>query len=410
MTLMPASMDMTVTAGFGEEEGEGVLGVRRREGFKERERAVWIGRVTVVSFGKFSPPVKWSARYVSRLTAVLAISEKGKVSFGASGATAYSGHAYAVGRLLSSKKKVPKSFMATMAAMWGKKNRVQIAQEGDQYVLRFSEKEERDQIVEIFSFPLDLKTKEALFMVGATLGTIIQHDLPNLKTGAMARIWIEHPLDSLVKQAYPLMVFEFGEGNVLTSAWLTFKYERMCRFCRICGLLEHLLSGCHGSLDMSAAVRIGAPSGNLNSSNSAYPSGSTLNPFQNIKSHPVQTRLAPVQPLFFRQVVESPPVLVSLEIVLSTKTISGTKRNASSLMEVDLGKSPMGPPIVLETVEVDLGHALELSLPNFTGTLIVSPPKKNAKLDVWRVPKTDQRRRISLYGSSRFSGCKKLED
>lgn len=42
--------------------------------------------------------------------------------------------------------------------------------------------------VEIFSLPPDLKTKEALFMVGATLGTIIQPDLPNLKPGARARI------------------------------------------------------------------------------------------------------------------------------------------------------------------------------------------------------------------------------
>ncbi|KAL6144916.1 hypothetical protein ACLB2K_055606 [Fragaria x ananassa] len=161
---------------------------------------------------------------VSRLTAALAILEKGKVSFRAAGAAAYSGHAYAVGRLLSSKKKVvPKSFMATMTAMWGKKNRLQIGQEGDQNVLRFTEKEERDQIVrggpwfygksmfalanyngrtaadvvlittmpvwvEIFALPPNLKTKEALFMVGATLRTIIQPDLPNLKSGARARI------------------------------------------------------------------------------------------------------------------------------------------------------------------------------------------------------------------------------
>ncbi|KAL6140950.1 hypothetical protein ACLB2K_059242 [Fragaria x ananassa] len=359
---------------------------------------------------------------VSRLTAALAISEKGKVSFVASEATTYLGHAYAVGRLLSSKKKVPKSFMATMATMWGKKNRVQIAQEGDQKSMcalaNYNGRTTADVVpittiavwVEIFSFPPDLKTKEALFMVGATLGTIIQHNLPNLKIGAMPRIWIEHRLNSLVKQTYPPMVFEFEEGNVLTSAWLTFKYGRMCGFCRICGLLEYLASGCHGSLDMSAAVRIGAPSGNPNSSSLACPSSSTLNPFQNIKLHPVQTRLASVQPLVFRQVVESLLVPVSREIDLSTKTISGTKRNASSLMEVVLGKRPMGPPTVLEIVNADLGHALELSLPNFASTLIVSPPKKNTKLDVRRVPRTDQRRRISLYGSSRFSKCKKLED
>ncbi|KAL6182914.1 hypothetical protein ACLB2K_044326 [Fragaria x ananassa] len=113
--------------------------------------------------------------------------------------------------------------------------------------------------VEIFGLPPDLKTKEALFMVGATRGTIIQTDLPNLKCDARARIRIEHRLDSPVKQAYPLMVFEFGVGNDLTSAWLTFKYERMCGFCRIYGLLEHPTSGCRGPPDMSTALRMGAP-------------------------------------------------------------------------------------------------------------------------------------------------------
>ncbi|KAL6144915.1 hypothetical protein ACLB2K_055605 [Fragaria x ananassa] len=172
------------------------------------------------------------------------------------------------------------------------------------------------------------------------------------------------------------MVFEFGEGNDLTSAWLTFKYERMCGFCRIYWLLEHLASGCRGPPDMSAVVRIGAPSGNPNPSSSANLSGSTLNPFQNIGLRPVQTRLAPVQPLVFKQVVESPRVSVSREIVLSTKMISGTKRNASSLMEVDLGKRPRGPPTMLEVPNADLGLVLDLSLPNFAGTLIVSPLKK----------------------------------
>lgn len=83
-----------------------------------------------------------------------------------------------------------------------------------------------------------------------------------------------------------------------------------------------------------------------------------------------------MQPLVFRQVVESPPVPISREIVLSTKMISWAKRNASSLMEVDLGKLPRGPPTVLEAVNANLGSVLELSFPNFTGTLIVSPLKK----------------------------------
>lgn len=74
-------------------------------------------------------------------------------------------------------------------------------------------------------------------------------------------------------------MFAFGEGNDLTSAWLTFKYERMCGVCRIFGLLEHPTSGCRGPPDMSAAMRICAPSGKPNPSSSASLSGSTLNPF-----------------------------------------------------------------------------------------------------------------------------------
>ncbi|KAL6184245.1 hypothetical protein ACLB2K_045649 [Fragaria x ananassa] len=251
---------------------------------------------------------------VSRLTAVLAISEKGKVSFGAAGAAAYSGHAYAVGRLLSSKKKVvPKSFMATMAAMWGKKNWLQIGQEGDR----------------------QLQWKD---------GGGYSFDHHHACLGGDIR--------------FPSGFEDQGgtlHGNDLTSAWLTFKYERICGFCRICGLFEHPVSVCRGSPDMSSTVRIGARFGNPNPSSSASLSGSTLNPFQNIASSPMQTRIAPVQPLVFRQVVDSPPMPVSREIVLSTKMISGTKRNASSLMEVDLGKRPKGPPTVLEAANADLG-------------------------------------------------------
>lgn len=56
-----------------------------------------------------------------------------------------------------------------------------------------------------------------------------------------------------MKQAYPPMVFDFGEGNGLTSPWSTFKYEEMCGYFRIYGLLEHPAEDCHGPPDMSAA-------------------------------------------------------------------------------------------------------------------------------------------------------------
>ncbi|KAL6140824.1 hypothetical protein ACLB2K_059117 [Fragaria x ananassa] len=307
---------------------------------------------------------------VSKLMAALAISEKGKVSFEAARAAAYLGHAYAVGRLLSSKNKVvSKSFMATMAAMWGKKNQLQIGQEGDQYVLRFSEMEERDQIVrggpwfygksmfslanyngrtttdavpittipvwvEIFGLPPDLKTKEALFMVGATLWTIIQPDLSNLKSGARARIRIEHRLDSPVKQAYPPMVFEFGEGNDLTSAWLTFKYERMCGFCLICG-----------PPDMSAAVRMGAP---------------------------------------------------------SDKASSGAAISVQAGGGVSAGASLKGDCSLFQD---DLRDQEECVL--IDGSTLIVFPQRKVKLDVQRVPRTDLRKRTSLFGSSRLMRMQK---
>lgn len=90
--------------------------------------------------------------------------------------------------------------------------------------------------VEVFCLPPNLMTKEALCMVGATLGWIINHDNPNLLSGARARVRMEHSLDSPVKQAYPQMRFDFKEGMNLTFVMLTFKYERVCGLCRGCGM------------------------------------------------------------------------------------------------------------------------------------------------------------------------------
>ncbi|KAL6180539.1 hypothetical protein ACLB2K_047201 [Fragaria x ananassa] len=86
---------------------------------------------------------------VSRLAAALTISENGKVSFGAAGAAAYAGHSYAVGRLLSPKKKVePRAFMATMGSPWGLRKRLTVLPQGDRYVLRFREEADRKDLLE----------------------------------------------------------------------------------------------------------------------------------------------------------------------------------------------------------------------------------------------------------------------
>lgn len=57
--------------------------------------------------------------------------------------------------------------------------------------------------------------------------------------------------------------------------------------------------------------------------------------------------------------------------------LAGMKRVALVLMEVDLGKRPKGPAALLEAVSADLGLVLELSLPNFAGSIIVSPLEKH---------------------------------
>ncbi|KAL6194616.1 hypothetical protein ACLB2K_035697 [Fragaria x ananassa] len=220
---------------------------------------------------------------VSRLAVAMAISENGRVSFGAAGAAAFSGHSYIIGRLLSPKKKVePKAFMATMGSIWGLRNRLTIRPQGERYILRFTEEADRKDMIEsgpwfygkmvfalaeydgrydalailivsvpvwvkVFGLSPDLLTKKALYMVGSTLRQIITHDNHRLLNGSRAR-------------AFPPMRFEFGKGADLIVTMLTFKYKRMCGFCRACGLLEHKADGCQGPPNMSALRVLSCPS------------------------------------------------------------------------------------------------------------------------------------------------------
>lgn len=78
---------------------------------------------------------------VSRLAMTLAISESGRVSFGAAGAAAFSSHSYAVGRLMSSKKKiVPKLSWQQWPHFWDLKGKLQIRAQGERYVMRFDDR------------------------------------------------------------------------------------------------------------------------------------------------------------------------------------------------------------------------------------------------------------------------------
>ncbi|KAL6201665.1 hypothetical protein ACLB2K_025377 [Fragaria x ananassa] len=173
-------------------------------------------------------------------------------------------------------------------------------------------------------------------MVGATLGSVINHDHSNLVSGARARVRLEHDILSPVKQAYPPMRFDFGEGTDQTFVLLTFKYERFCCFFRTCGLLKHKPEGCQGPPDMSVAGLLG--DGGLVLNPNPSPSLSN-NPFSNHRASSTPL-LKQGGPVIFSQPAVSAPVKVrqSVEILV----LSGKKRDTFVLMEFDLGKRPKG--------------------------------------------------------------------
>ncbi|KAL6191242.1 hypothetical protein ACLB2K_037633 [Fragaria x ananassa] len=331
---------------------------------------------------------------VSRLAAAMAISENGRISFGAAGAVAFSSHSYAVGRFLSPKKKVePKAFMATMGSIWGLRNRLTIRPQGERYILRFTVADDRKNMmesgpwfygktvfalaeydgcsdaaavpivyvpvwVEVFGLPPDLMTKQALYMAGSTLGSIITNDNPRLLNGSKARVRIDHQIYDPVKHAFPPMQFKFGTGVDLTVPMLTFKYECMCGFCRVCGLLEYKAGGCQGPPNMLVAagdqgvgIRPGMKAAALTASLQRLPN------------------LLPVA-------APQAQVLVS-QAKSSKSALSGKKRSAKSLMLEDHGKHPKGTTAIGAAEYPTFGPILELSLPLLAGSLIVSPPKKS---------------------------------
>lgn len=80
-------------------------------------------------------------------------------------------------------------------------------------------------------------------MVGETLGSVLQVDKVGIRRGDSVQVRIDHGLTTPVKQVFPPTEFEFSAG---VAAMLRFRYDHFVGFCKICGLLEHRLSGCGG--------------------------------------------------------------------------------------------------------------------------------------------------------------------
>ncbi|KAL6193955.1 hypothetical protein ACLB2K_035039 [Fragaria x ananassa] len=210
--------------------------------------------------------------------------------------------------LLSLKKVEPRAFMATMSTLWGLRNHLTILQKT------------------VFALADDCSMERR-----------------------PARVWIEHQIASPVKQAFLPMLFEFGEGKDLTTAVLTFKYERMCGFCKVYGLLEHYPGRCKGPLNMSEAVL-------------CYAQLTASLYFLQKSAAP---RHAPV------------PILTIVVPKHITPMLSGKKRSTATFMLEDLGKHSKSNATVEEDGVAEFRHVLELSLPHLAFTLVViSPPKK----------------------------------
>ncbi|KAL6206534.1 hypothetical protein ACLB2K_023782 [Fragaria x ananassa] len=297
--------------------------------------------------------------------------------------------------------------MATMGSIWGLQNRPTIRPQGERCILRFTEEVDRKDMiergswfygktvfvlaeydgrsdaaavpivsipvwVEFFGLPPNLMTKNALYMVGSTLGRIITHDNPRLLNGSRAKVRIDHQIYDPMKQAFPPMRFEFGKGVDLTVTMLTFKYERMCGFCKACGLLEHKASGCQGPPNMLEAAGVPRTGIRANPNPNPCNSSSIVNLFLAsgfVLSKPGMTAAALTASLQRLPIPTSVTALQAQALVSQTKSptpaLTGKKWSVTSLMLEDYGKHQKGTTAVGPAEHSTLDQILELSLPHW---------------------------------------------
>ncbi|KAL6194332.1 hypothetical protein ACLB2K_035416 [Fragaria x ananassa] len=110
--------------------------------------------------------------------------------------------------------------------------------------------------VEILGLPPRLFTEEAAGKVGDLLGQVLFMDKIGLRRGIRANVRLIHDISDPVREAFPPMPFEFDLGDWKATVMLSFKYERLVGFCRVCGLLEHLSQGCGSPPDATKVQQV----------------------------------------------------------------------------------------------------------------------------------------------------------
>ncbi|KAL6191237.1 hypothetical protein ACLB2K_037628 [Fragaria x ananassa] len=222
-----------------------------------------------------------SDEVAQRFSFVLALRDGGRLSSGAMRAAPAPTQFFAVGRLLTFKRKVPdpKAVIGTLSSVWDLQNRMQMRAREDRFVLRFTRADDRkhlltggpwfygrsqfvlaeyDALQDVASVPIEsvpvwvdikglpdaLWTEEAVEKVGLSLGFVEHLDKLGLKRGSRIRVRILHKLSDPVQEAFGDLPFEFG--SIRFPVKLQVKYDRTVGFCRVCGMFVHQDSGCGG--------------------------------------------------------------------------------------------------------------------------------------------------------------------
>lgn len=94
--------------------------------------------------------------------------------------------------------------------------------------------------IQIFNLPLMNRTKETGWVIGSSLGDVMEVDVPdsgvNWGKCLRVRVWIDATKKLIRGKRITI------EGS--ESRWVQFKYEQLPNFCYRCGLLNHALKDC----------------------------------------------------------------------------------------------------------------------------------------------------------------------
>ncbi|KAL6194466.1 hypothetical protein ACLB2K_035550 [Fragaria x ananassa] len=181
-------------------------------------------------FCRFAPPP--SSEVAQRFSSVLALRDGGRLSSGAVRAAPAPTQFFAVGRLLTFKRKVPDPKAFVLAEYDGLQDVASVPIES--FLVW----------VDIKGLPDALWTEEAVEKVGLSLGFVEHLDKLGLKRGSRIRVRILHKLSDPVQEAFGDLPFEFG--SIRFPVKLQVKYDRTVGFCRVCGMFVHQDSGCGG--------------------------------------------------------------------------------------------------------------------------------------------------------------------